>query len=701
MVEFKGRIITNFFKAWSQPKKCQTDNIPSSSLTPLSTQDSSTILPTRPSLPSPPPAASVQNHEDVKVPQVNLTFSSSLTPLSTPELNKSSSPLSPPPAESVYDRVQVEHVTPTVTQAFSPIEGHANQKASFDTSLTQDSNFRSSQRVIRNGDTYILNSDEESDLSLQDLDEILNRRRAPESPKTQNAPSHKPRERRDLKRKRSPPPFSAMPRLSLKDLAAHAKNYQASKEDITRTKDLLEAQSKLDECAIVDSDLVNELMQNRVKEEDTDRLKLAIMRTDALQYDLRWSFFDDAEGTHELQDCPDVGECGLASSLLKPAMRQQTFLSGFVEDFMMQTTLPNEMLSWILDAACLEPREDIRQAYTQVVKQTPVQFTTLLSVDRLADLFLKIGACRAALLLETPVDPLQAISNKHENIPRASCFLPFADILHLLAPHMENDVIIYIICLTCRLLMDTHVTSNGHLVNRIEHLLTDFLSQLLYHKISSSQSQQTSRTRILCNLYRTTNQPQLRVLLLRNLPVLSLDWLHIRRHLALSWFLSVTPTPNSPAFSFDIIMSHLSSTPLMLNNTTNFSTFTPLIQILNIALDSCDRPNLCTYTNADDRRINERKFNSNIDAITSKLRAMFLTIIDSGASDLRRTEAKEALEELRVRLLYTVRTRPPAKKSVFNHEGVDKMRTGIEGWMGMSKGAEGREGVGFSVVGDH
>lgn len=47
---------------------------------------------------------------------------------------------------------------------------------------------------------------------------------------------------------------------------------------------------------------------------------------------------------------------------------------------------------------------------------------------------------------------------------------------------------------------------------------------------------------------------------------------------------------------------------------------------------------------------------------------MFMQIVDSGASDMRRTEAKEVLEGLQSRLLYSVRTRPPQKKNIFGEE---------------------------------
>ena len=47
---------------------------------------------------------------------------------------------------------------------------------------------------------------------------------------------------------------------------------------------------------------------------------------------------------------------------------------------------------------------------------------------------------------------------------------------------------------------------------------------------------------------------------------------------------------------------------------------------------------------------------------------MFTQIIDTSASHMKRTEAKEILEAFHSRLLFAVRTKPPPKKKVFGDE---------------------------------
>ncbi len=58
-------------------------------------------------------------------------------------------------------------------------------------------------------------------------------------------------------------------------------------------------------------------------------------------------------------------------------------------------------------------------------------------------------------------------------------------------------------------------------------------------------------------------------------------------------------------------------------------------------------------------------FNHDIDALTARIKFLFTSILDSGASHMTRTEAKEVLERVHYRLVYTVRTKPLQRKAIF------------------------------------
>lgn len=61
----------------------------------------------------------------------------------------------------------------------------------------------------------------------------------------------------------------------------------------------------------------------------------------------------------------------------------------------------------------------------------------------------------------------------------------------------------------------------------------------------------------------------------------------------------------------------------------------------------------------------EKAFNADVDALADRIRKIFTTIEDSGVSHLKRTLAKEGLEALHYRVLYSVRSKPPPKKPLF------------------------------------
>lgn len=70
----------------------------------------------------------------------------------------------------------------------------------------------------------------------------------------------------------------------------------------------------------------------------------------------------------------------------------------------------------------------------------------------------------------------------------------------------------------------------------------------------------------------------------------------------------------------------------------------------------------------------ESSFNSAIDGLVAELRSIAFNIRDSGATHMRRTECKTAIEKLSYRLEFATRTRPKPKKGIFGAaEGTSDM----------------------------
>ena len=95
------------------------------------------------------------------------------------------------------------------------------------------------------------------------------------------------------------------------------------------------------------------------------------------------------------------------------------------------------------------------------------------------------------------------------------------------------------------------------------------------------------------------------------------------------------------------------------------------IGLLNVGLDGGDPPLLVPS----DR---EREFNQDVDMLSNRIKFMYSQIVDTGASHMTRTEAKEVLEAFASRLMYAVRTKPKTKTMLFGnsnvHAGSDSTR---------------------------
>ncbi|KAJ5699118.1 hypothetical protein N7462_001123 [Penicillium macrosclerotiorum] len=61
----------------------------------------------------------------------------------------------------------------------------------------------------------------------------------------------------------------------------------------------------------------------------------------------------------------------------------------------------------------------------------------------------------------------------------------------------------------------------------------------------------------------------------------------------------------------------------------------------------------------------EKEFNNTVDRLATQLKNIFTTIESTGASHLKRMVAKDALEALHHRVVFSVRSKPPPKKSFF------------------------------------
>lgn len=88
----------------------------------------------------------------------------------------------------------------------------------------------------------------------------------------------------------------------------------------------------------------------------------------------------------------------------------------------------------------------------------------------------------------------------------------------------------------------------------------------------------------------------------------------------------------------------------------------------------------------------ERAYNTNVDLLAERIKMIFTSIQGLGASHLKRALAKSALETLHYRILYSVRSKPPPKVSLFgdtSDAGVSRIT--MDQWVSKNANGDAKE----------
>ena len=209
-------------------------------------------------------------------------------------------------------------------------ESLADQLVSRDPCSSQGPLLASSQRVVKNGQIIIRNSDDDgsdSDSSLGDIDDLLRSKKkldpAVSSPLTElgsSAPSSTERSSPDLicttrswtrgehtMRRRFPVPHPPKYRFDLGTLVKRSVKDETAEACMSKARKTLESieqrgASRQSEVPLdllgnsdLDAALVNSALKGRAESSDVEKILMAIHRTEASQREKSWSFFKDGE----------------------------------------------------------------------------------------------------------------------------------------------------------------------------------------------------------------------------------------------------------------------------------------------------------------------------------------------------------------------------------------------------------------------
>ncbi|KAJ5670701.1 uncharacterized protein N7477_006064 [Penicillium maclennaniae] len=403
------------------------------------------------------------------------------------------------------------------------------------------------------------------------------------------------------------------------------------------------------------------------------RLMDAIRRTEALDQDRIWRFFDLVQMTPAAPDFPrDLFPPGShLSALREPETRIHTFQSGILEYAASLQQLPDELLCWLFRSIPLEPRDELRTAYCRIFTQTPAQrVEDLVRPDNIDELFRQMGAKPQALDLTDCVveDSFEQLSQTPQLKVRGVLLSTF----HLLqdaADLFSNDTRERAIQLLLRITLDTSLTAD----NLIHSELQSALSALL-ERVPEADTEQTER-RICATVYETVREPQFQSRMLHHILPTS-TWISLLRYRLGVAFLLKSPEPLTETPSTVLDLKRLTLFLIQderfdrqLRNPRgeyNYTELTAIAHLLDIVVNSAP------YTLRCDHADSAKELDAAIDKLAAQIKKIFSLIQDSGASHLKRMLAKEALEALYYRVLYAIRSKPPPKKTLFKHYGSEQ-----------------------------
>ena len=510
---YENTSILSYFKPCTQPPRLNKRSLPEDRL-----EELRAVRRSRSTTPKDSQSQEGHNREAVHLEKDSHRTSSWISfenPSIPPPRTQAGEPIEEAkPAQVSRDKISHVQLTP-----------HSNSQVpqNFDVCGSECTSFMSSQRVVKNGEVVIRNSDDDSDSdsSLEDLDDLLllesrKIQRELSSPEFQlPSPSlNRSAEdgcrmsgRRRIKTKAAAAPlYSALPiqakryKFDLESLARHRKHEDASTEDVVRASAMLRSleQQKVSTggnagaastTGPLASTFIATVMKEHGDEDELCRLKAAIQRTEASNYGKFWSFFDKQarEPLFEQPQFPISETDRLGRMLGNTFSRQQAFLSGYVGELAMRERLPEDILLWIIDAICLESRDDLRYSYIATLTDASKYLASVFSPERIDMLFRKLGATAVALDIKGPVNPYPALSQSIETVNRPN-LLSVLDLFQILASNLDADTRMHVICTLCRLVLDSSVANSCNIISAIEDTFASLIESIpqqdLDHEVS-------------------------------------------------------------------------------------------------------------------------------------------------------------------------------------------------------------------------
>ena len=562
----------------------------------------------------------------------------------------------------------------------------------------------STQSVVKDGKVVaVRDSDEDTD-SLLSLDDILGRRKDEQTTSCSSSPEVD-EDKLEAERVKTLSLFTrgrSDPLVGKDKLRALYAKQNAHKFDIGKLlndhfddeeteEKIKKAQDNYDESTKprasdenweLDQELLATVATAEDGEDGVARLLDAVQRQEALATDRTFSFFgvagpqDWTDEAPAMFDFPEIGIPKLFSPTWDSEARCRAYLSGYMAEFAARGQLATEALTWTFHQVVLESRDGLRDTYIDCLFKGSATWTrTNLTAQDVQSVFQILGAEAASLQDSVTIAP----RHRHVKEParkHPKYLLAALDLFRLICQDMDFAALSKLVSVICRLAIDQELMSDGRISYKVEEMLEVMLS------LPDYDTRTHAVERIVGDIGHHLKSPFLQAQLLSHILPTSTTASQLRILLARTFLLGnniTKPPPNQSRIVYlDVLTKHINTLSSFdtsrhkRSDPLDYVSLRHLSYILDVAIGDGGRPAASFGSRAE-----AVSFNKSVDRLADAVRATFISIVDTGASHMSRTEAKDVLQALHWRLLYSVRTEVRPKKNIFDAE-TGKSRDGDE-----------------------
>ncbi|KAJ5638192.1 hypothetical protein N7490_008071 [Penicillium lividum] len=571
--------------------------------------------------------------------------------------------------ESVNNRISTptptHSPTPTPTRSFESIQSTNDTLPSLQNGIPQNS-----QRIVKGGKEVVISSDGEetdSDSSIfEDPALLIGSRPKPAekpTPKILSAPKHiatTPKKYRNT--------IDALVHGAVDDNETEANVAKARAIFNLRNSTVLGSGGKT-----IHENMLKSALGEKENGDDgigVQRLLDAVRRTEALDLDKTWRFLDQTQVAPIPVEFPKdrfAPDSHLAA-LREPESRERAFQSGVLEFAASLQRLPDELILWLFRSMPFEPREELRHAYVRVLTIAPQQpdgarIKSLIHPDHIDELFRPLRVKPAALdFSKAIVEDSHDQSYQQSALKDRTILLSVFDLLREAAKLFANDTRERAIQILLRITLDTSLAEDYMIRSELQSCIG-----ALFQSVPASNAEQTEH-RICKTVYDTFREPQFQSRMLQNILPTTM-WISLLRYrLAVAFLLrndAPLREPIQDVLDLGRLTHFLASDERFqvkaykARGDYDYGELTANAILLDIAINTALSD--LNYQGED----TDKRFNEAIDILAAQIKRTFSSIEDTGASHLKRMLAKETLESVHYRMLYSVRSKPPPKKSAF------------------------------------